>query len=157
KPGRLSGIAHAAQAQPFALADGVVNEPVVLADGLAVECAPRNANRAGLAGQMLAQEAFEITLADKTDAGAVRLVMHGQAVVTGNGAYFRLVQFAQREQRPGQRPGRNSSQEVALILARIDATQQLRVVSAVLDTGVMAGGDGVRTEAFGMVQKRIEL
>ena len=87
--------AFAAYAQTLALAYGVVHETDMLAYYFAI----RSFHRAGIFRQITVQEFAERTLADKTDAGAVFLVVVGQSLAFRDFPDFAFVQLAKWEKR----------------------------------------------------------
>ena len=152
-PGLFAGVLQAADAQPLALADGVVHQAVVAADHLAVG----GFDVAGLGRQVLLEEIAEAAFADEADAGGVLLLGGGQAVLFGDGAHLGLFQFAHREQAAGDLFAAHGVQEVALVLVRVQALEQLAAAVNIAAAHVMAGGDQVGAEHQRVVEERLEL
>ena len=75
-----AAIAMPADTQPPALSQGVVHQPVMQANNLAVH---RN-HIARLRGQILAEEGLEVPLADEANTGRILLLSHRQAVLQGD-------------------------------------------------------------------------
>src|SRR5699024_7026404 len=157
EPGRIGSAAYTAQTEPLTLTDSVVNQTTVAANRLAVEGAAADPDRAGTTGDVGAQKTFEIALADKADTGTVGLVVYAQAIAAGDGTDFRFMQFAQRKQRARQSVCGHGREEIGLVLAEVDAAQQLRLRAPAHGARVMAGGNHVSTEALGMLQESVEL
>ena len=88
-----AAIAMPADAQPPALSQGVVHQPVMPANNLAVH---RN-HIARLCGQILAEEGLEMPLTDEANTGRILLLCHGQAVLQGDFAHLRLGHTANRK------------------------------------------------------------
>jgi hypothetical protein len=145
--------AHAADVQAFALAKGKEEHARMLADDRTV----RVAHLAGPGRQVLTQELAKIALADETDAGGVLLVVHRQPGFAGQAAQVRLVQVADREQRGCQLLLPELVQEVALVLAGIDAAQQVPAAAALLDARVVAGGDLLGAQRARGIDEMLEL
>jgi len=70
----------------------------------------------------------------------------GRRVVARVATNLRFVQFAHRKQRPGDLLAAHRVQEVALILVRIQALEQLAAAVQVAAANVVAGGDEVGTQ-----------
>src|SRR5690606_33675052 len=111
--------ARAADAEALALADRVECETVVRADHAPVVGDDRTRARR----QITAEELAERALADEADAGGVLALRVRQTDRCGDLAHFALVQFAQWEQRARELRLRQAMQEVALVLAAVDAAQ----------------------------------
>ncbi len=71
-PWLVAGIATAADAESLALADRVVHQPTVFADGLAFRCLHQSRVCRQVSGQEFPERAFT----NETDASAVFLVEH---------------------------------------------------------------------------------
>src|SRR5258708_29904773 len=101
-----------ADADAFALADGVEGKPDVLSD----DAAFGRAHRAGLPGQIAAQELTERALADETDPGRVALREIVQPRLFRDCAHHGLLQFPDRENHARELLLVQPMQEVALVL-----------------------------------------
>src|SRR5688572_20997732 len=80
----------------------------------------------GSLGQVSTQELREWAFADEADARAVFLLRHGETGVARNVAHFAFGELAERHDHFGEILGGNGMQEVALVLAGIDALAELR-------------------------------
>src|SRR5688500_9289826 len=112
---------------------------------------------AWLRGQKLREEFRERSLADEADAGAVLLVEHRKRELARHATHIGLLQRADRKQRARQRLGRHCVQEVALILASVDAAEQPRLRATVLDASVVAGGNPLGAEPPRIVEAHAKL
>ena len=147
-PGRCGGAGASADFQAGALAERVQSETRDVRRGLA-----RPQSRSVRVGaKMPAQELLERAFADETDAGAVRLVVYRQAGRMRHGANPRLLQSAERKQRPGQRGNRHAVEEIALIFALVSRLQQFRIGAAVANLRIVPGGDPVGSQALHVFQ-----
>src|SRR5690554_3880993 len=93
KPGLFRIIFQPPDTEPLALTDGVIHQPLMLADHVTVGCF----DFARLCRQILFQEVAEATLADKADTGTVFLVMGDQSVLFSQASNLGLFQLANRE------------------------------------------------------------
>ena len=152
-PGVITGARQAADTQPLTLTDGVVHEPVMLANHLA----GRGFDVAGLGRQILLEEVAEAALANKTDAGGILLARGGKVVLFGNAAHLRLLQFADREQGAGNLFASDRMQEIALVLVVVQSAQQQGLSIAIGAAAVMTGGDQVGAQSQGVIEKGLEL
>jgi hypothetical protein len=151
---RISGaFAPAADAQALALSDRVVHEPLVLAHALAF----RRRHRARLLRQVTRQEFAERPLADEADAGGVALGVVRQARFAREPAHIGLEQVAQGKHRARELRLREPVEEIALVLAGVEALQQDEAPIALFDARVVAGGDALGAERQCMVEERLEL
>src|SRR5690606_34099387 len=132
-PGVITGTLQPTDAQPLALADGVVHESVVTTDDITFG----GFNVAGLSRQVALEEVGEAPLADETDTGRVLLACRGQFILLGNAPDFGFFQLANRKQGPCQLFPGNGMQEIALILVAVQATQQQRLSVAVSPARIM--------------------
>ncbi|MCY1214233.1 hypothetical protein D9M72_260410 [compost metagenome] len=112
---------------------------------------------AGLGGQILLEEIGEAPLADEADAGGVLLASGGQAMLFGDGANFRLLQFAHREQGAGDLLAADGMEEVALVLVRVQALEQFGAAIDIAAAHIVAGGDQVSSQRQGVVEEGFEL
>ena len=149
---------HATDAQALALADGVVHQPVVLAQHAAVV---EGADFARLHRQVAHQELAERTLPDEADTGGILLGGHMQPRLGGQPAHIALVQAAEREQRLRQLCLIEAVQEVALVLGAVLGLEQLVVDTTVVlpapHLGVVTGGDALGAQPHGVIEKAAEL
>ena len=153
-PGLFGGIFATADAKPLALAQGVVHQPLMLADDLAVH----GFDGAGLGGQELGQEVLELALTDEADAGGVFLLGGDEIQLLGDAAHLGLLQIPDREQALTHLGFAQGIEEVALILVGIEAAQQARAAGAVVTAHIVAGGDVGGPQLFGgKLQERLEL
>ncbi len=125
----------------------------MLADGLAF----RRLDRAGLGRQVAVEEVAERPLADEADAGGILLLGVGQADLGGDLAHARLRDLAQRKQRARELRLVQPVQEVALVLGVVERLEQLEAAIDLAHAGVVARGDGVRTQRHGVVEEGLEL
>ena len=144
---------HAADAQALALAQGVEAQAHVLADHAAVFVL----DAAGRMLQVAVQELAERPLTDEADAGRVLLLGVGQADLLGDAAHLGLVQLTHWKQRAAELRLRQPVQEVALVLARVQALEQLEAAVHLAHAGVVAGGDLLGAQAHRVVQEGLEL
>src|SRR5690606_36291173 len=119
-PGRLRAMLAATQPQSLALAEGVVHQPLMLADNFAV----RGTHFPRPGRQVLAEKFPELAFTDETDAGAVPFCMVGESGAQGALAHFAFMQIAQREQTLGQRVAVDGVQKITLILGGIARFEQ---------------------------------
>ena len=150
EPGGRRAFLEAADPKSAALPDRVAREAVVLPDHRAI----RRLDRTRDSRQPGFQEFSERALADETDPGGVALVMDPQAALTGERAHLCLAETADREIAAGEFHGRNHVQEIALVLASVDAAQQ---APAGADARVMAGRKPFGTQAARIVEAQPEL
>ncbi|CRQ69508.1 hypothetical protein PAERUG_E5_London_17_VIM_2_12_12_04056 [Pseudomonas aeruginosa] len=152
-PGIVAGFLETADAEALALTDGVVHQAAVATDDLAFG----GLDVARLGRQVLLEEIGEASLANEADARGVLLLRRGEAMLLGDGADFRLLQFADGEQAAGDLLAAHRVQEVALVLVRVQALEQLGAPVAVAAPHIVAGGDQVRAEHQRVVEERLEL
>ena len=153
-PGLFGRILHAADAEPLALAQGVIHQALVLADDLAVH----GFDGAGLGGQELGQEVLELALTDEADTGGVLLLGGDEVELLGDAAHLRLLQIPDREQALTHLGFAQGVEEVALILVVVETAQQARAACAVVTAHIVAGGDVGGTQLFGgKLEERLEL
>ena len=114
-------------------------------------------HRPGLARQVARQELAERALADEADAGGVALGVVRQARLARDAPHLGLVQVAHGKERARELRLVQAMQEIALVLAGIDALQQHEAAVALLDARVVAGGDALRAQGQGVVEERLEL
>ncbi|KPX61431.1 Uncharacterized protein ALO39_05535 [Pseudomonas syringae pv. lapsa] len=152
-PRIIAGILETADAQTLTLADGVVHQAAVTTDDFTFG----GLDFAGLGGQVLTQKISEAAFANEADSGGILLLGSGQAVLFGNGAHFRFFQLANREQGAGNLLAANGVQEVALILVRVQALEQLGTSIDITAAYVMACSNKVGAEHQCVVEKRLEL
>ena len=153
-PGLFGGIFATADAKPLALAQGVVHQPLMLADDLAVH----GFDGAGLGGQELGQEVLELALTDEADAGGVFLLGGDEIQLLGDAAHLGFFQIPDREQALTHLGFAQGIEEVTLILVGIEAAQQARAAGAVVTAHIVAGGDVGGPQLFGgKLQERLEL
>ena len=138
-----------ADAEPAALAQRVALEAAVAADDFAVG----RLDRAGPAREPAAHEIAERALADEADAGGIPFVRDRQAPLAGDAPHLRLAQASDREFAGRELPGIERVQEIALVLAAVDAAQQPPAVGA----GVMAGRETLGAEPARVVERDAEL
>ena len=139
-PGFFVSVFNAAYAQSLALAQGIVHQAVVFADGFTIH----GVNFTGLCRQVFFEKGIEAALADKADAGAVFLVMGDQIVFARQLADGRFLVLADGKQGMRELLLVERVQEIALILVAVDTAQQL--CSAVISkpvADIVAGGDFV--------------
>ncbi|NLB14053.1 MAG: hypothetical protein GX826_08570, partial [Gammaproteobacteria bacterium] len=115
------------------------------------------ADRAGPGRDVLAEEVAEIAFADETDAGRILFRMHRKTGLARQLAHLRLGQFTDGKQRGGQRFLPERVQEIGLVLALVARAQQPVAAIALVDAGVVAGGDALRAECAGFVEEGAEL
>src|SRR5690554_1414771 len=158
-PGGLGVVGQPADAEPLALAQGVVHQAHVLADRLAL----RGLDHAGLGGQVLLEEIAKAPLADEADAGGVLLAGGHQVVALGDGAHLGLLEFAHREEGAGDGRLGHGVEEVALVLVGIEPLEEPRTQQAVGGaadltlTNIVAGGDLLGAEHLCVLQEHLEL
>ena len=152
-PGVITGTLQPTDAQPLALADGVIHEAVVAADDITFG----GFNVAGLSRQVALEEVGEAPLADEADTGRVLLACRGQFILLGNAPDFGFFQLANRKQGPCQLVPGNGMQEIALILVAIQATQQQRLSVAVSPARVMTRRNQVGAQHQRIIQEGLEL
>ena len=131
-----------------ALADGIVVDAAVFADGFTVQNEiPRRGRDAA---------AFDpggvIAVRDEADVHAVRLVSDGQAELFGQRAYLRFFIWRKRQQKGVHLVRRQTAEHIALIIFRLPA-----VNGAVFRSGIMPGGDVLCPDALRFVQQSTEL
>ncbi len=88
------------------------------------------ADRARGGGQVTVEKLAERALADEADAGGVLLLCVGQADVGGQFSHLGLVQMTQRKQRARKLCLVEPVKEIALILGRVVALEQLELAVA---------------------------
>ena len=150
---RRALLLDAADAQSLALAQRVEGQ----ADVLAQLAAALVLDRAGLVGEVAVQELAEGPLADEADAGRVLLLRIGQPDLLGQPAHLGLGQLADREHRLAQLRLVEPVQEVALVLERVQALEQLHLAVLLAHPRVMAGGDLLGAQSHRVVQEGLEL
>ena len=135
------------------LADREVLHALVAAD----DCAVGVDHQAGLRVEALVDERAVVAAGDEADVGAVGLVGHGEVVALGDGADLVLAQLADRE--AGHREGALAEgvEEVGLVLVGVEAAVQGGAAVDIRDARVVAGGEPVGAERFGLVEEAVEL
>ena len=114
-------------------------------------------DRTGLVTQVAVEELAKRPFADEADAGGVFFLRVGQVDLGREVAHLGLLQLAHREQRARQLLLIQAVQEVALVLAAVDALEQLESASPLAHPSVVAGGDALGTQPERVVEKRLEL
>ena len=152
-PRVVARVFQTADAEPLALADGVIHQSMMVADDFAFG----RLDLAGLGGQVLLEKVAETTLTDEADAGGVFFLCCGQFVFFRDGAHGRFFQLADREQGLGDLLAAHSMQEVTLVLVRVQAFEQFGAAVDVATTDVMACSDQVCAEHHGVIEKCLEL
>src|SRR5712692_5860713 len=142
-----------ADADAFALADGVEGKPDVLADDPAFG----RAHRAGLPGQIAAQELAERALADEADAGRAALREIVQPRLLRDCAHPGLLQFPDRENHARELLLVQAVQEIALVLGKIDGLEQLEAPGRFSQPRIVPGGDALRAQRQGVIEEGPEL
>src|SRR6266581_2476676 len=142
-PGPAFGALEPADSDALALADGIERKPDVLAYDLSLG----RAHRAGLPGQIAAQELAERALADEADSGRVALREIVQPRLLRDRAHPGLLQFPERENHARKLLLVQAVQEIALVLGKIDGLEQLEV----------PGRDALRAQRHRVIEKRLEL
>jgi hypothetical protein len=150
EPGRIAAAGETAYTEAAPLAERVALEATVPAD----HCPVLVLDRPGAARQPAPDEVAERALADKTDAGRVRLVGHGDAALARERTHFGLAHAADGELAKRELNGIHCMQEVALVLVAVGGSQQ---ASAVADARVMSGREALRAEAPRVVEADAEL
>ena len=138
----------AADAQPLALADGVVHQADVFADPHAL----RGNHFAGLVFEVVGEEVAEGALADEADAGGVFFVVGNKSRVFGDAAHGAFCHAAQREQRFVELRRGDLAQKVALVFAAVHAFVERGRALVRAAPRVVAGGEVVRAEFCGVVR-----
>ncbi|OIQ82064.1 hypothetical protein GALL_361650 [mine drainage metagenome] len=103
------------------------------------------------------QELAERALADEADAGRILFLAGGKPCLAGDFAHFALEMAAQREQGFRQLFLIEAVEKVALVLGAVLRLQQLEQAVDFAYLGVVAGGDLVRAQAEGVIEKGAEL
>src|SRR5208283_1572739 len=147
------GAAPPTDAQTLALAEGVVGEPLVLADDASLG----RLNRARHPRQIPREEGAKRPLADEADAGRVPLRVGRQPLLARNRTHLALAQMPDREERRGELALIEPMQKVGLVLRAIDSLHQLDLIPGCARLRVMPCRDPFGAKRQGMVEKRIEL
>ncbi len=150
KPWVVAAFGLTANAESVALAERVIRQAPMPPDRASI----RVLDVTRLLGQEAAQEIPERAFADEADTRAVRLGADRQPGIVGQPPDLVLAQRAERKESPAQRVPRHLVQEVALVLARIDAFQQPAVGRY---ARVVPGCDPVSAQARGVLQQHAEL
>src|SRR6185312_6804585 len=153
EPGQLRMSGEAADPEPLALTEGIEREAPVGAQALALG----RFDRARPVREKAAEKLAERTLADETDAGAVRLVEHRQSCLARTLAHRAFLELSDRHQRAGELRERYGVEEVALILRRIARLVQLRARGLLEDAGVVSGGEARGAEPARVTQRHAKL
>src|SRR5690606_28218419 len=119
-PGGFAFVGNTADADALALTDGVIHQPLVVPQHLAVI----GNDLAWAGGQILLQKIAEAPFTDKADPGTVFLVVIVEALLPGDLPNLRLFHRAQREQGARNLASTYRMQEVALVLVGIQPFQQ---------------------------------
>ena len=152
-----------ADTQALALPQGVKAQAHMLAQNAAVMPAASFGraipDRAGLFLDVAVEEFTEGPLANETDASGVFFSGIGQANGLGNLAHLGFAQLADRKQGLAELRLVEPVQEVALVLGRIQALEQLMQASlrVVADPCVMPGGNFFRPQPKRVIEKSLEL
>ncbi len=149
EPGSFLPALAAADAEAAALPERVALEAAVAADDFAI----RRLDGAGPARQPAPHERPERALADEADPGGVALVRDGQAALACDAPHLGLAQAADRKVGSGKLARIERMEEVALVLAAVDAAQQPPAVGA----RVVAGREAFGAEAPRVVERDAEL
>src|SRR5690606_848569 len=152
-PRRVRPIGDAADAEPVTLAERVERESPMPSDRLAVDAA----DRAGPRGDVAREEFAERTLADEADPRAVLLLRDRQVRGASDLAHLVLRELAERKQHVAKIVLGDGVQEIALVLARIDALQQIRAAGRRVDAGVVTGREPLPAAPLGVAAQDAEL
>ena len=106
--------------------------------------------------QVAIEKIAEWTLTDEANAGGVFFRGIGQAELMRNIAHLGFRHFTQRKQGFGQLRLIQTMQKVALVFARVQTFEQLIVAIHFAHARIVAGGDQLRAEAHGVVEKGFE-
>ena len=157
---RRTLVLHAANAQSLALAQGVEAQAHMLAE-LAAAVVDDGAGRVA---QVAVEELAERALANEADAGRVLFLCIRQADLLGQAAHLGLRQLAHRKQGARELGLVQPVEEVALVLQRVQALEQLEALAAGLQRigpgthpRIVAGGNALGPQAHGVVEKGLEL
>src|SRR5690554_6054984 len=153
KPGLFRIIFQPPDAEPLALTDGVIHQPLMLADHVTVGCF----DFARLCRQILFQEVAEATFTDKADAGTVFLVMGDQSVLFSQASNLGLFQLANGEKCKLQFLFTDLMQEITLVLVRVQSLEQYRMTVTLTTANIVTGGDQIGTQQLGILKKCLEL
>ncbi len=151
-PGGFCRITPSADAESLPLTQGVIHEPAVRA----YKRSFRRFHSSRLRRQVFAEEVAEFAFADETDAGAVFSCVIGKSGLPCPPAYFVFEQCPHGEQSSCQRSLRNGMQEICLILTFITSAQKFHFIPGPPGTGIVTGGDIVRTQSQRMIKERLE-
>ncbi len=150
EPRRSAHSREPADAEAAALAERVALEPAMAADDAALS----RLDRAGPPGEPSPDEFAERPLADEADAGRVSFRGDRNPALAGDAPDLRLLQPADGKEAVRELRGIQRMQEVALVLARIEAAQE---PPACGDPGVVSGREAVGAETARVVEPDPEL
>jgi len=136
EPGRIAAALAAADAEPAALAERVALKAAVPPD----HCAMFGLDRARPPGQPAPDKITEGPLAYEADSGRIALVGDWQPALAGDAPHLRLGEAADRKLAVNELCGIECVQEVALVLAAVDAAQQPAAIDACIVPGRKALG-----------------
>ena len=153
-PGRLGRAGLAADTETRSLAERVKRKAAMLAQKPAF----RRLDGTGAVLEVPAQEFLKRALADEADSGAVRLVGDPRkSGGVGAAPDLDLGELTERKQSFRERARADAVQKIALILRLIAPLEEPGAGGAVVEPGVMAGGDAVGAEAVHVFQADAEL
>ena len=124
----------------------------------------RRFDRTRFPGQVAVEEFAEGALADEADPGGVFLVVVGQPCLRGDSPDFLLFEMADRKQHLRELRLVQTVQEIALVLGRVRAAQQLEPADALfaIDDGlaqlrIVPRGDARSADVEGVIEECLEL
>src|SRR5690606_14652897 len=124
---------------------------------LADQDSVRSLDRPAPGRYVAAEEGAHVALADEADAGGILLCVARQASLARQPAHVGFGELADRKYRSSQLFLAQAMQEVALVLVRVDAAQQLPFAVLAAVARVVSGGDAFRAEFAGVIEKDPEL
>ena len=140
-PRFFGAVFGATDTQTFTLTEGVIHQPLVLTNFIAID----GNDFARLRREITAQELAEFTLADKADTGRIFFLRGDQTKIFSNLTHLRFFQFADREQALRNLLMAERIKEVALVFIAVQATQQAALAIDICPTYVMTGSDIIGT------------
>ena len=142
----------AAQSESLALSEGVEIDPSVAADHLAVE----SFEGTWTVGDVPGDKILEVSLADKTDAGAVFFESGGEIVLMGQAAHLRFFQVTDGEENIFEYRFLEGVEKIGLILVGIHSRRQVVATVVELVLAVVPGGQKIGTDIHALLEKMLE-
>ena len=142
-------------AQPLALANGVVGQPIVPPQYIATSIHDIAGTHDVL--RPILEEAAIVIVGDEAQIHRIMLAGDGQSSFSSDAAHFRLGVIAHREEDIAKFVLPHHTEDVALVLVLVDALEQVhRAIGLAADTGIVTGGKIICPQAASIVEQIVE-